>query len=314
MTQMDIARVALGAPALQQVLVVSRPECLLIKSWARNERSNTEDAAALIGNLFRDCDDALAAVGGRSDPRTLMVEASDRVVVVSRVAEDMSAAFVFEPTAPLGLIRVQARQLTAQLARTLAGTPARLPAPTGPATAPNAPNAGPRSSPAAASERSPGFGIPSVRPPPTSDLEEPAPPKSPAFGVPSIRPPASAARAAEGLTPHPTIADRSPAHGIPAVPPNRSTAIPVPEPKPVAPLGLNPNSSIRPDASGRFEQLRTRITTFAQQAPDARSALLRLSLRTGLPMELLERVSSLSPAQADLVSRALDEMQKKTTS
>ena len=297
MTQVDIARVALGAPALQQVFVVSRPECLLIKAWARNEHSNMEDAAALIGNLFRDCDDALAAVGGQNDPRTLMVEAADRVVVVSRVAEDMAAAFVFEPTAPLGLIRVQARQLTAQLARTLASTPAPARTPPEPPSSPNQPGL----------DRPVAFTGPSIPPRVAfSDL------KAKPAGLAD-----AASRAVEGLTPHPTIADHPPPSPEALAAEAARAAIPrMPEPRPVPPLGMGPTSSPgRADlSSGRFEQLALRVSSFAEQAPDARSALLRLSLRTGLPMELLERVTSLSPAQADLVSRALDELQKKTTS
>ena len=299
MTQVDIGRVALGAPALQQVFVVSRPECLLVKSWARNERSNTEDAAALIGKLFRDCDDALKATSGSAEPRTLMVESNDRVLVVARVAEDMAAAFVFEQSAPLGLIRVQARQLTAQLARTLAAENSRPPAhtsatsPRATAPAPRPPAATPQPRTTNATPRPPAVGPAPVKRSPapatavagsrqatvTRDLNRTRPERtgsqdlSPAFGV----------------TPAPSLQERSPAFGVPP-------AQPTPAKDPTG---------------GRFEQLTVRIAAFTQASHDARSALLRLSLRTGLPMELLERPGALSPAQAEHVSRALDELQKK---
>ena len=309
MTQVDIARVALGAPALQQVFVVSRPECLLIKSWARNERSNTEDAAALIGNLFRDCDDALVSVGGGSEPRTLMVESNDRVLVVSRVAEDMAAAFVFEQSAPLGLIRVQARQLTAQLARTLASNPSRSSAPSQAATRrPGADRLSQeRGVHPAMSERSPAFGIPPANPtarPPSTARRAPEPGPRPV----NDRPPTPSPRAA--------MSERSPAFGIPPVNPAARTP---PPPRVVRDERGTPHPHIneRPAANeapgAHNEQLVARIAAFAKGASDARSALLRLSLRTGLPMELLERASTLSQNQADLVNRALDELQKSTT-
>ncbi len=352
MTQVDIARVALGAPALQQVFVVSRPECLLIKSWARSERNNTEDAAALIGNLFRDCDDALGAVGGGSEPRTLMVESNDRVLVVSRVAEDMAAAFVFEQSAPLGLIRVQARQLTAQLARTLAGHPGR-PANVATRPAPRRPGPGERAAPTggpAMSERSPAFGVPAAHPqprPPVADrrgavgVDASAPSaRSPAFGVPpTVSPRSPMNERAPVPSPRAAMSERSPAFGIPAVNPppvrradrspgddrrtpfagdDRRTPYPGDDRRTPYPPGDDRRTPFpagdRPapeTTSGRFDQVAVRVAAFAQGSTDSRSALLRLSLRTGLPMELLERTGSLTPAQAELVNRALDELQQK---
>ena len=315
MTQVDIGRVALGAPALQQVFVVSRPECLLIKSWARNERGNTEDAAALVGKLFRDCDDALVAVGGGSEPRTLMVESNDRVLVVARVAEDMAAAFVFEQSAPLGLIRVQARQLTAQLARTLAASSSRSAPSRGTGDLPAAPEPNrtpaPGRTPAPApgqtpypfaertpfNERTPLGGarspVPPARPRPRSGTDRPLNERSPAFGVPQVTPVATT--------------ERSPAFGVPRV-------SPTPTPAPATGPG-NAGTPAPSDISGSTaEQLAARVASFAQGAPDARSALLRLSLRTGLPMELLERAGSLSSPQVAMVNRALDELQKKPSS
>ena len=369
MTQVDIARVALGAPALQQVFVVSRPECLLVKAWARNERSNTEDAAALIGNLFKDCDDALLAVGGQNEPRTLMVESSDRVVVVSRVAEDMAAAFVFEQSAPLGLIRVQARQLTAQLARTMAADPSpppqpnatqrptappARPPPTAPPARPPPVSQGPQT--AAASVRAPAIPTPQIRPPVAAQtraappgVTAAPPPARPPHSSPSPTPAPSpaAAHATHGTASNAATA-RRPVSGSPTRPPAHSPpAHSPPSPNLGKPLARPPNTPLPPniaqppvpkptvgERSPAFgvtpaapklasasesanatpnpnEQLTARISAFTQAAPDPRSALLRLSLRTGLPMELLERASTLSRPQADMVGRALDELQKK---
>ncbi len=55
MSKEDIAKVALGAPALHEVFIVSTPDCLLVRSWAPpclRESSARQGLRELDGSLL----------------------------------------------------------------------------------------------------------------------------------------------------------------------------------------------------------------------------------------------------------------------
>lgn len=114
MTREDIGRVAIGAPALQQVVVVSLPDCLLVKQWARGDEVDADASAVHLGNLFRVAQDSLRGIALRG-AELLTVETTDAVVMIVGLTAEAAAGFIFDKSAPLGLLRVQARQLATHL-------------------------------------------------------------------------------------------------------------------------------------------------------------------------------------------------------
>lgn len=175
MTREDIGRVAKGAPALHRVVVVTLPDCLLVKQWARSETQDAEAVAAHLGAAFRAAIDALRALGAAAPPDGLTIEARDCIVVVTALAEDAAAGFLFDRTAPLGLVRMQVRQLSEHLAGLVAGISRDLPTTT--PTAAESPNATAISPPRAteAPRPAPSVRAPLVPPPAPAATATPAP-------------------------------------------------------------------------------------------------------------------------------------------
>jgi predicted regulator of Ras-like GTPase activity (Roadblock/LC7/MglB family) len=115
----DIARVAVTVAGLKQVVIVSTPDCLTVRSWARVQRADDEGTAASLGNLFMGGIEALRQTGSGAQPMTLTVESEDALLVIARLSRDMVGCFVFDRSAPLGLIRVQVRQLSEHIKQSI---------------------------------------------------------------------------------------------------------------------------------------------------------------------------------------------------
>ena len=62
-------------------------------------------------------------MAGAARPALLSLETDQHLVLLSNVSPEMVAGFVFDRTAPLGLARVQARQLSDQIRSTIAQLP-----------------------------------------------------------------------------------------------------------------------------------------------------------------------------------------------
>lgn len=315
----DFGRVALGAPALKEVFIVSIPDCLLIKSWARAERTNEEETAVQLGTVFRASITALATAVGSESIEGVTVEAKSALIRLEYVTAGMMAAFVFERTAPLGLMRVQARQLRDHIKGSVEQF--TQPTDTGAARAVTSSidRAAPRfSDPPSTEERAP----PRFGPRGPDELSA-----TPALGIPRMKRPAPTApaldraRAADAFTrevtpfvaeatqaPDPTplpndLTIRPPERD--AQPPSNEAEItgrferPEIEPPKRPPI---PEVPTRPVARPRAVRL---LDFFRRYAPDPHAALLRLSLRTGIPVDLLEAPDALDDAQVDAIADSI---------
>lgn len=344
MTREDIARVALGAPALHEVFIVSTPDCLPVKSWARVKRSQPEEASVHLGNLVRTARDTLAAVGAAKTPLSITVEAEDGLVLLTRLSDELVAGFVFDRSAPLGLVRVQARQLTDQLRATLVSP--RTDAPQRPETS------APTRIPEATSRAAPGPANPAgpnargERPEqgrPATAWPEPANPGRPdpwgergesrstaprgERGSTAVGPEhASSGKAGERsaqdssatwqgewergtaadpaarsrLLPGPNPAD----HGTTQARSEHQAAPPPPGAEDLASVLASVETATSARASARPRAVRL-LEFFRRYAPDPHAALLRLSLRTSIPVERLEAPESLDEAQVESLAVAV---------
>lgn len=291
MTKEDIAKVALGAPALHEVFIVSTPDCLLVRSWARSGRGGVDETAVHLGGVFRSCQDLLAAVGSSPRAQAITIEADHHLVVLANVSTDMVAGFVFDKTAPLGLVRVQAKQLTDHIRASVG----QLQDPSEPSLIPPNKEAGYRPPPPLATH------LPEPRPaaPPPARSPEAS---TPIYGTPKV----------ERIRPveEPLLTPRIP----PAV------TVPLPVPEPVVPSSLPrrtfpepattvssppppiPGLTSRPVARPRAVRL---LEFYRRYAPDPQAALQRLALRSGVALEKLEHPEQLEENQVETIAAAV---------
>lgn len=298
MSQEEIRRIVQGAPALKELVIASLPDCLLVNHWSRGTSREPEQAAAQAGMLFSQAQDALQSVGPTAGVRLITVEADDGLFLICRIGRSVAAAFLFERTAPLGLVRIQARQLAEGLRTTL-----RLP-PT-------------RDLPAPAALRPPTGDLPSVSDPTSSSPEPrsavtPPPPTITPIRSPPQRAPAATPvdRKAPGFEPTPvshvlpasqqeagpTQFQSTPSSGASGLP--HESKIPGASTEPQRPIGREPISSTRP----RSVRL---LDFFRRYAPDPHASMLRLSLRTGIPLSQLEQPEALSDEQVESIARSV---------
>lgn len=228
MTREDFGRVAVGAPALHRVVVLTLRDCLLVKQWSRAEAGDPDAAAAHLGATFRSAIEALRVLGTDATPLGITVETKDALVVVRALGDEAAVGFVFDRSAPMGLVRLQVEQLSEHLLNMMPGLQA------------------------------------------AQDLPQPAP----ASEAPSI----SSANATVVMPSH---------TDLPAVPrPAPATEAPAPE---------------RPRAVRLLE-------FFRRYAPDPHASMLRLSLRTGISLEALERPEQLDDGQVEAVAASVSDI------
>ncbi len=113
---MDVEQLARAASALKDVWVISVPDCLPVASWSRRNEAPTEEAAVRLGSLYRRCQEALKWSDSMEAPRWVTIEAEDTVMMLARSAPDLVTVMAFERRVPLGLMRMQARQVLERVA------------------------------------------------------------------------------------------------------------------------------------------------------------------------------------------------------
>lgn len=273
----DLGRVALGAPALKEVFIVAVPDCLLIKSWARTGRSDAEEAATHLGEAFKAGARALAMASPAETTAAVTVEADAALVRLERVSDDLVAGFIFDRSAPLGLVRVQSRQLRDHIQSSLEqfsrpDSPA-FPDATPALTAPPVPS-GPREPP----------------PKPSITSEVPAVPSLPKEVPTSASPPAAEDDEPFAHDRTPVEADVAPYLGV------------AEDLHGARPDRFPPDVPTKPMARPRAVRL---LDFFRRYAPDPHASLLRLSLKTGIPVERLEKPESLDDDQVEKIATAV---------
>lgn len=258
MTREDIGRVAVGAPALHRVVVLTLRDCLLVKQWSRATSGDPDAAAAHLGATFRSAAEALKVIGRGPTANGLTIESDDGIVVMRKLGDEAAAGFVFDRSAPLGLVRLQVEQLSEHLMGLVPGIQATpdLPRPEVASDVPSMASANA-----------------TVVMPARSQVE-PAPP----VDAPLVPPPPA---------PRPAVASTA------------FTAAPRPAPAAASSASAAPKE--RPRAVRLLE-------FFRRYAPDPHASMLRLSLRTGISLEALDRPEDLDEVQVDAVANAVSDI------
>ncbi len=101
-----------AVPSLKAVFVTAMPDCLLFLSWERDGQGTAaEDIAAYFGDLIRANRQGLKALGTWSEEMHVTIEADQALVVLRELGTDFVVSFVFDRASPLGMIRLNVRQL-----------------------------------------------------------------------------------------------------------------------------------------------------------------------------------------------------------
>lgn len=111
----DMSRALGGAPALRAVFVVSLPEGRLLKAWPAEAESAARAVSGAAAALIKASQDSLQGLGAESPLARMSLEAEDRLLIFAPLDARAAAGFFFDRSAPIGLARVQARQLARQL-------------------------------------------------------------------------------------------------------------------------------------------------------------------------------------------------------
>jgi len=112
----NIEHAARAASALRDVWIVSIPDCLLVASWSRGRGERLDEAAVELGSLYQSCQAALHWAHSLGHTRWVTIESDDVVLVFARSSPDLVTAMSFDRRAPLGIIRMQAREVLEHVA------------------------------------------------------------------------------------------------------------------------------------------------------------------------------------------------------
>ena len=115
MNQDEIGQIALGVPALREVFVISLPECLLVRHWSRDEKKDADTPSVHLGSTYRNAQDVLTLLEKPGSISMVTIEADSGMILLADLKRGLLVAYLFDQSAPLGLVRVQARQLTEHL-------------------------------------------------------------------------------------------------------------------------------------------------------------------------------------------------------
>lgn len=113
---MKVERAARHSSALRDVWVVSVPDCLLVASWSRTGAERLDEAAVELGSLYQSCQAALHWSRSLGHTRWVTIESDDVVLVLARSSPELVTVMSFDRRAPLGIIRMQARQVLEHVA------------------------------------------------------------------------------------------------------------------------------------------------------------------------------------------------------
>lgn len=101
-----------GVPSIRAVFITAMPDCLLYEAWVRDETDWViEDVASYFGDLVRANRHGLKALGSWSSEMQTTIESSDMLVILKEITSDFVCGFVFERSAPLGMVRLNLKRL-----------------------------------------------------------------------------------------------------------------------------------------------------------------------------------------------------------
>ncbi|MEO1336942.1 MAG: hypothetical protein AAFV29_14945 [Myxococcota bacterium] len=289
MRSQDLAHVAKRAPALQNMVILAVPGGQLVNQWP-SSTTDTASLASIVAELLGAAGRA-TRWGLSAAPTMIAVESEAGPLIVCPLGEGFGAGFFFNASTSLGLARIQIRDIV------LALDPQSLE----PTSKP------PAAVPITASLPSADF--PSIMAPPTSAATSSLP-------IDPMMPPPSST--AETITPFSSPVESHLRSSPPTAsttrssPPMASTTRSSPPAESVTRSSSPPEStgsSSLPDTPSRPPIARPRaallLEQFQRHAPDPHICLLRLSLRTGITLEKLERPEQLTPDQVDSIAASI---------
>ncbi len=102
------------------LFITAMPDCLLYDSWIKpGENWTGEDAASHFGDLVRANRRALKHLHSWSSEMSVTIESADMMLVVREIGNHFVATFAFDASVPLGMARLQIKQVLAILTETL---------------------------------------------------------------------------------------------------------------------------------------------------------------------------------------------------
>jgi len=107
---------ARGASALRSLWVITVPDCLVVGSWSRANADRADEAAVELGSLYQSCQSALQWSQSLGHARWVTIESDDVILILVRSSTEVVVVMSFDRRAPLGLIRMQARQVIENVA------------------------------------------------------------------------------------------------------------------------------------------------------------------------------------------------------
>ncbi len=98
------------------VFITAMPDCLLYDSWTRpNEQWTGEEVAAHFGDLVRANREALKRLHSWSSDMSVTIESAGVLLVLREIRSDFVATFAFDSNVPLGMVRLQIKQVLSVL-------------------------------------------------------------------------------------------------------------------------------------------------------------------------------------------------------
>jgi predicted regulator of Ras-like GTPase activity (Roadblock/LC7/MglB family) len=113
---MNVDHVTRAASALRDVWVITIPDCLIVSTWSRAGTERSDEAAVELGALYQSCQSALHWSRSLGHARWVTIESDDVVIVLARSSPELVTVLSFDRRAPLGIIRMQARQVLEHVA------------------------------------------------------------------------------------------------------------------------------------------------------------------------------------------------------
>ena len=309
MARQNIGRIAQRSPTLKDLLVLSMPDCLLIEGWSA-AGSDTGSLASLMGSIVHAGRQTAQGTSGKANPEMITIETPEALIFVVPIGKEFAAGFVYERSTTLGLARVQIRDALLELEPLLRGPQAitkpppavPLPVPMGPPLDEPERNINPRIA-AAASNRAPADrrSVHSIESPPESVPVMVAPTTKPSPRIPAnVR---TAGEPAATRTAGEPAAARTAGDPVPARTAGDPPAI---QPRPAtSQIAERPIAPATPRTSSARSRAVRLLEYLQQNAPDPHVSLLRLSLRTGIALERLDRPDLLTDEQVETMAASV---------
>ena len=288
MARRSIGRIAQKAPTLKDLIVLSMPDCLLIEGWSASG-ADIGMLASLMGSIVHAGRQTAQGTTGRANPEMITIETPDGLIIVVPMGKDFAAGFVYERSTTLGLARIQIRDALLELESLLRG-------------------------PEAITKPPPAVPLPVAMGQQQPEVEQDLPVQQMASATSSSAP--TERRAFHSIE---TVPDSVPVMSAPTGFGSKQTPVdpiePVKSPavQPVQTIQTNPVEEARPaslasdDGSARSRAVQL-LEYLQRNAPDPHVSLLRLSLRTGIALERLDRPDLLTDEQVETMAASIREI------